>query len=108
MNGTRLQTVYISGAKEYMRSPALLGLLVLVPAAYIALVSVAVPETALPVRLQFGQLTMATMQPLSTVNAIVMTPATSALIAGIAGLFLMRRGQAANSRLVIAGYRPKG
>lgn len=99
-----LVTAYRLGLKEYARSYVLVGLLVYLPAAYVTLVGYVTPSVPIPVRVPVDGLTVELLRDLPVVNAVVMAPATCAFIAGIAGLFLMRRSRDADDRLVLAGY----
>jgi hypothetical protein len=98
---TRVGAAVRAGAREYRRTPVLLALLVVLPAYVVLVFQYAVPDVTATLRLD---------PPVTTTMhatiAAVMAPMAGALLAGIAGLFLMRSAAAADARLVVAGYRP--
>lgn len=90
-----------SGLAELRRTPLLLALLVVAPAYVIYLFTVVAPDGQALV--QVGGETVRTTLP--TAFPAFTTPMTAALLAGIAGLFLMGTSADADARLVVAGYR---
>jgi hypothetical protein len=99
---TRVGAAALAGAREYARTPVLLALLVFLPAYVVLVFQSVVPEAT--VTLYLGD-TTARAGIDATLTAF-MTPMAAALLAGVAGLFLMRSATAADGRLVVAGLRP--
>lgn len=98
---TRIGTALRSGARELTRTPLLLALLIVTPAYVIYVFTLVAPEA--PATVHLGGDTISTTLP--EVFPAFTTPMTAALLAGITGLFLMQTAAAADSRLVVAGYR---
>ena len=89
-----------AGAREYRRAPVLLALLVALPAYVIGLFSVVIPATDVG----FSVAGEPVATTLTTAATAFTTPMVAALLAGIAGLFLMS-GVENDGRLLVAGYR---
>ncbi|WP_436903643.1 hypothetical protein [Halovenus halobia] len=96
--GLAIQT----GLRDLRRTPVLVALLVAGPAYMIWVFSAIAPDG--PATVYLGTETVQTT--LSAVLPAVVTPMTAALLSGVAGLFLMQTAASADSRLVVAGYRP--
>jgi ABC-2 type transport system permease protein len=90
-----------SGLEELRRTPLLIALLVVGPAYVIYFFTLFAPDGLAIVHL--GEETLRTTLP--EAFPAFTTPMTAALLAGIAGLFLMETASSADSRLVVAGYR---
>ncbi|MFB6243546.1 MAG: ABC transporter permease [Halobaculum sp.] len=99
---TRVGTAFRTGVTELGRTPLLLALLVVAPAYVVGLFTVVAPDG--PARVHVADQTVVTTLP--EAFPAFTTPMTAALLSGIAGLFLMRTAVEADSRLVVAGYRP--
>jgi hypothetical protein len=84
------------------RTPILVALLVLAPAYAIYVFTLVAPDG--PAVIHVGDATLRTTLPAAFPACT--TPMTAALLAGIAGLFLMDTAATADARLVVAGYRP--
>ncbi|MFB6112187.1 MAG: ABC transporter permease [Halobacteriaceae archaeon] len=98
-----VRTVVETGAREYARTPVLIGLFVFLPVYAVGLFSyIAPPDQA---TVDIAGVTVTTT--LSAIVATMMAPMSAALVAGIAGLFLMQSSRGADGRLVVAGYRPR-
>lgn len=97
----RIRAALASGAREYRRTPVLLLLVVFLPAYAIWVFTAVMPETAAVVTVGGERIDTS----LSELVAGFMTPMVAALLAGIAGLFLMNSAEN-DGRLVVAGYRP--
>ncbi|MFB6086853.1 MAG: hypothetical protein ABEJ84_08650 [Halodesulfurarchaeum sp.] len=98
---TRIGTALRSGARELERTPLLLALLVVAPGYVIFVFTMVAPEG--PAIVHIGEQTIRTTLPRAF--PAFTTPMTAALLAGITGLFLMQTAAAADSRLVLAGFR---
>lgn len=98
---TRVGTAVRTGAAELRRTPVLVALLVIAPAYVIYVFTAVAPEG--PATVHVGEATVRTTLPKAF--PAFTTPMTAALLAGIAGLFLMDTAAAGDSRLVVAGYR---
>lgn len=104
MSRHRTLTALSMGLREYRRMPVLLALMAGLPAYMILVFGALIPETAVPVSVP-GEGTQTL--PLVDVYVAMFTPMVAGLVGAIAGLFLMRATREADSRLVIAGYRPR-
>lgn len=103
----RFATVFTIGFREQARNYLLVGLLIVLPFLFITLAFAVTQDAQMPIRLLVdGEWTTA-MRGLPTVHGVVMTPITSALIAGIVGLLLMHGARNGDGRLVLAGYRAR-
>ena len=98
---TRVGTALRSGATELRRTPLLLALLVVAPAYVIYVFTAVAPSGAATLHLGGDSVTTT----LDVAFPAFTTPMTAALLSGITGLFLMQTAAAADSRLVVAGYR---
>lgn len=98
---SRVLAALRSGLDELKRTPLLVGLLVAGPAYVIYFFTLFAPEG--PAIVHLGDETFRTTLP--EAFPAFTTPMTAALIAGIAGLFLMKTASSADSRLVVAGYK---
>ncbi|MEZ3115810.1 hypothetical protein RYH80_07755 [Halobaculum sp. MBLA0147] len=96
----RVATATWYGLVDLRRTPTLLALLVVAPAYVVGLFGVVAPTG--PARLHLGGDTVQTT--LETAFPAFTTPMTAALVAGVAGLFVVRSAAAADARLVAAGY----
>jgi hypothetical protein len=92
------------GLREHARNYVLLALLIALPILFITLAFAVTQDVAMPVRTIEGGETTTVSRPMPDVHGVIMTPITSALIAGLAGLFLMNDAKEADGRLVVAGY----
>jgi hypothetical protein len=93
------RTTFEMGLREYVRTPVLLALLVFLPAYLVAVFARVVPDDTVPVTVA-GETLQVGMQ---AVVAALMAPMATALVGGVAGLFLMRSAKAADTRLAIVG-----
>ncbi len=98
---TRVGTTVRLGARQFRRTPVLVVLMVFLPAYMVGVFTAVSPDgpavlhlTDGPVRVEFTE-----AMPAFT------TPMVAALLAGVAGLFLMQSTAAADARLAVAGYR---
>ena len=97
----KVLTAFRSGFQEMKRTPLLIALLFVGPAYVIYFLTLFAPDGQAIVHL--GEEAFRTTLP-KAIPAFT-TPMTSALLAGIAGMFLMETEATADSRLVVAGYR---
>jgi hypothetical protein len=98
---TRVGSAFRSGLAELRRTPLLVALLVVGPAYTVYVFTLVAPDG--PAVLHLGDETVQTT--FSNAFPVFTTPMTAALLSGVAGLFLMETAAAADSRLVVAGYR---
>ncbi len=94
-------------AREYRRNRVLWVLLVAVPVLFVALAAEQTPTTRVPVRLVEGARQLTAMLSMRQIHAGEMASISSALLAGIAGLFVVTGSAAGDRRLVLAGFRPR-
>lgn len=97
----KVLVAFRSGLEELRRTPLLIALLVFGPAYVIYFFTLFAPDG--PALVHLGNETIRTTLP--EAFPAFTTPMTSALLAGIAGMFLMENASTADSRLVVAGYR---
>lgn len=97
----QVATAVRMGIREFYRTPALLAVLLVVPAYLIGAFVFLVPETTVAVTL--GE-TTATVS-MSAFATIFETAVSVAILSGIVGLFLSLTADAADDRLRLAGYR---
>jgi hypothetical protein len=100
---SRVGAALKSGALELRRTPVLLALLVVAPAYVISVFTTVAPDG--PARVHVAGETVRTTLPKAF--PAFTTPMTAALLAGIAGLFLMGTAADADARLVVAGFRAR-
>lgn len=98
---SRTAAAFEMGLREYVRTPVLLALLGFLPAYFVYVVAQVVPDGEVPVPVGGATVTA----DLAGVFTTMMAPMAVALVAGIAGLFLMHSAREADSRLAVAGYR---
>ncbi len=94
-------------AREYRRNRVLWVLLVAVPVLFVALAAEQTPTTRVPVTLVEGARQLTAMLSMRQIHAGEMASISSALLAGIAGLFVVTGSAAGDRRLVLAGFRPR-
>lgn len=102
----RTLTAFGIGLREQVRNRVLVGLLVVLPFAFITLAFAVTQDVDMPVRTLVDGEMASVMRPMPDVHGVIMTPITGALIAGLAGLFVMRNATV-DSRLSVTGYRPR-
>jgi len=104
---TRLVAGLRAAARDYGRNRVLWVLLIVVPVAFIALAAEQTSTTLMPVALVDGARHFTAMIALRQVHAAEMASVASALLAGIAGLFVVTGSTDGDRRLVLAGFRPR-
>lgn len=104
---TRTATAFAIGVKEQARNYVLVALLVVLPVSFITLAIAVTQDVEMPVRTLVDGETVTVMRGMPDVHGVIMTPITSALIAGLAGLFLMQQAKDTDKRLAVAGYRAR-
>lgn len=104
MSDHRTATALRTGLREYRRMPVLWILLVGLPAYVLVGFGALIPDTTVLIDVPGGGRQAASMVD---VYVTVFTPLVAGLVAGVAGLFLMRSTGDADGRLVVAGYRPR-
>jgi hypothetical protein len=92
--------------RRYRRDRVLWVLLVLVPVTFIALAAAQTPTKLMPVSLAEAR-QFTTMISLRHIHAAEMASIASALLAGVAGLFVVTGSASGDRRLVLAGFRPR-
>lgn len=103
MTGGRTLTLFTRGVRQYLRTPVLLLLLVLLPADMVGLVMRESSDMIVPLSVTGGGTLILRLQD---VTGVFMGPLAAAVVGGIFGLFVMQRARDADSRLAIAGFRP--
>lgn len=102
MTGRRVVTALQTSLLEYVRTPLLLVVLILVPADLVGVItseSVSKPiEIVVP---SVGNVTAMLPNVIGTLTA----PLAVTVVGGVLGLFVMQSARAADARLAIAGYR---
>ncbi|HET6875276.1 MAG TPA: hypothetical protein VFH70_10880 [Acidimicrobiales bacterium] len=97
----------LATAREYRRNRVLWVLLVAVPVMFIALAAAQTPTIPIPVSLVDGTRRFTEMFSMRQIHAGEMASIASALLAGVAGLFVVTGSAAGDRRLVLAGFRPR-
>lgn len=103
----RTTTAFTIGVREQARNYVLVALLVVLPVSFITLAFAVTQDVQMPVRTLVDGETTSVMRGMPDVHGVIMTPITSALIAGLAGLFLMREAKDTDGRLAVVGYRAR-
>lgn len=101
---SRVGTALAMGAREMLRTPVLVALLVFLPAYMVGVIAQVAPEGRVALEVAGGETVRTT---LDVVMPVFTTPMVAALVTGIAGLFMMQSSAAADGRLVLAGYRSR-
>lgn len=105
MRPEKLTTAFVSSVREYLREPALIGLILVLPALFISVTFRVSPDTKLPVRTLYNGLVMAKFHPMMNVHGVVLTPITGAFIVGMSGLFIIQTAEKQDARLIHTGYK---
>jgi len=92
---------------DYRRNRVLWVLVVLVPVLFVALAAAQTPAKLMPVALLAGTRHVTAMLSLRQIHAGEMASIASALLAGVAGLFVVTGSADGDRRLVLAGFRPR-
>ncbi|MHB1773119.1 MAG: hypothetical protein ACYCST_15525, partial [Acidimicrobiales bacterium] len=106
-SATRLGAATRAALRDYGRNRVLWVLLLVVPVLFIALAAEQTPTKLMPVALVTGARNFTTMISLRHVHAAEMASVASALLAGIAGLFVVTGSADGDRRLVLAGFRSR-
>ena len=104
---TRLAAALRAAMRDYGRNRVLWVLLLVVPVLFVALAAEQTPTKLMPVALVAGARHFTAMISLRHVHAAEMASVASALLAGIAGLFVVTGSAEGDRRLVLAGFRPR-
>lgn len=104
---SRFAAALRAAMRDYRRNRVLWVLLLVVPVFFIALAAEQTPTTLMPVALLDGARHFTTMHSLRLIHAAQMASIASALLAGVAGLFVVTGSADGDRRLVLAGYRPR-
>lgn len=97
---TDARTVFEMGVREYGRTPILLALLGFLPAYFILVFTWVMPDHPLTITLPN---TPPMELGMADVVTVVMAPLATALVGGVAGLFLMQSARDVDTRLAIVG-----
>lgn len=98
---TRTTTAVRMGVREFRRTPVLLALLGFLPAYMIGFFAQVAPDAPAQFHIAGETVRVSLTEGFPALTA----PMTAALLAGVAGLFLMDSAAAADARLTVAGYR---
>ena len=107
MGSSRVAAGLRAAFRDYRRNRVLWALLVVVPVFFIALAAAQTAATPMPVSLLDGSRQLTIMRSLRQIHAPEMASIASALLAGVAGLFVVTGSADGDRRLVLAGYRPR-
>jgi hypothetical protein len=94
------------GAKQYLRSPLFIILLIGLPPTFISLSFIVTPDLPFGVNVQEGAGRVPVAVGMADFHGAIMVPITVAFLSGILGLFVMLSARQGDRRLVIAGYSP--
>jgi predicted branched-subunit amino acid permease len=81
---SRVSTAVGMGLREFRRMPVLLGLLLFLPAYFVGIFVLLVPDTTVPIPLDGGAVAVA----MPAFAAVFMTAVAVAILSGVVGLFL--------------------
>lgn len=98
---SRVATVAKMGLREFRRTPVLLALLAVLPAYFVGVFVLLVPDTTVPVAVTGARVSIS----MTAFAAVLMTGVAVAIVSGIVGLFLVLASERADDRLRLAGYR---
>jgi hypothetical protein len=104
---TRLGAGLRAAIRDYGRNRVLWVLLIAVPVVFIGLAAAETPTKLMPVALVAGARQFTALISLRHVHAAEMASVASALLAGIAGLFVVTGSSDGDRRVVLAGFRPR-
>jgi len=104
---TRLVAASRAAVRDYGRNRVLWVLLIAVPILFIALAAEETPTMAIPVALAHGARQVTAMISMRQVHAAEMASVATALLAGLAGLFVVTGSRDGDRRLVLSGFRPR-
>jgi hypothetical protein len=104
---SRFAAALRAAMRDYRRNRVLWALLLVVPVFFVALAAGQTPTTLMPVSLLDGAQHFTAMLSLRQIHGAEMASIASALLAGIAGLFVVTGSADGDRRLVLAGYRPR-
>ncbi|MFB6153502.1 MAG: hypothetical protein ABEJ27_04545 [Halodesulfurarchaeum sp.] len=98
MSDTR--TIFEMGLLEYARTPLLLVLLVFLPGYFILVFAWVMPDSPMPITVPGSGVMQVSVK---SVTAVLMAPLATALVGGVAGLFMMQSSRDADARLHLVG-----
>lgn len=107
MSDGRATTMFSISVRETARNYVLIGLLIVLPIAFITVAFAVTQDAQMPIELPIDGETQTVMRGLPDVHGVAMTPLTSTIIAGIVGLVLMQDARNVDGRLVLAGYQAR-
>lgn len=107
MNAHRVRTLFGITFREHVRNYVLIGLLIVLPVAFITVAFAVTQDAQMPIDLPINGEIETVMRGLPAVHGVAMAPLTSTIIAGIVGLLLMQSARNTDGRLVLAGYRAR-
>ena len=97
----------IMGAKQFLRTPLFLVLMVILPVVFIIGAFLRTPDAPFLVAVPEGGLRLAMPVGMIDLHGAVMVPMTVAFLTGLAGMFVMLGARQGDHRLVVAGYSPE-
>lgn len=97
----------VSAVREYRRNRVLWALLVAIPVTFIALAAAQTPIIPIPVSLVDGTRRFTGLLSMRQIHAGEMASIASALLGGVAGLFVVTGSAGGDRRLVLAGFHPR-
>ena len=104
---SRLAAGLWAAVRDYRRNRVLWALIIVVPVTFVTLAAAQTPTTLMPVSLLAGTRHFTVLISLRQIHAGEMASIASALLAGVAGLFVVTGSAAGDRRLVLAGFRPR-
>jgi len=93
-------------AKQYLRNPLFIILLVGLPPIFITLSFIVTPDDPFSLRVPEGDQQIVQAVGMPDLHGAIMVPITVAFLAGILGMFVMFSARQGDRRLVLAGYHP--
>lgn len=95
----RVAAVVKTGLREFRRTPVLLALLAVLPAYFVGVFVLLVPDTTVPLAIAGSRVSIS----MTAFAAVLMTGVAVAIVCGIVGLFLVLASERADDRLRLAG-----
>jgi len=104
----RSKTLTLGGCavRQFLRLPTFVGLLVVLPVAFVLVTMETTAEASLPVYTYVDGLRTGLVVPIPELHGTVIAAVTVALLTGIAGLLLSSAAVDTDGRLRLAGYGP--
>jgi len=102
----RFSLAIVMAARQYLRNPLFIILLVGLPPTFITLAFIRTPDAPILLAVPEGTSQLTRVVGMPDLHGAIMVPITVAFLSGILGMFVMFSARQGDRRLVIAGYNP--